>query len=280
MRALRPRLVIAFDARAVTGASVSGTPSAPRVRTFARAPLGPGALVPSPAEPNLAQPEAVRDALGQVLSSLPAAGASAALIVPAGTARIAVLDVAAGVAPRDFARYRLARGLPYPSDEAVVDVLALGGGRVVAAAVRRAILQEYESLAAGAGLVQERIDLAPLAALQALLREPRDVPSVDVILGDAAVCFAAYQEGRLQAFRSRLRDPDAGEARRLADEADRTHLAAGGGAEPRLRVVGSGATALLHAWTREGRSAEPGWRAEGRLPVDPVEVAWLGGALA
>ena len=37
---------------------------------------------------------------------------------------------------------------------------------------------------------------------------------------------------------------------------------------------------LLRAWRDEGRAGEPGWRAEGALPVEATELAWLGAALA
>jgi hypothetical protein len=279
MRALRPRIVIGLDADAVAGASVSGSVGAARIRAFARAPLEAGSLVPSALEENVLRPEAVRDALAHVASSLEAGKTPVTLMLPAGIARIVLLEVPAGVAPREFARYRLAPTLPYPAEEAVVEVLPVGGGRVLAAAVRKAALEEYEAVARAASVVQDRMDLAPLAALSTLLSEPRGTAlSVDVILGDAAVCLAAYEEGTLARFRTRLRDPD-GEALWLGAEVDRT---AGGEPpqSPRVRVVGSGASALLRAWSDEGRSAEPGWRAEGRLPVDPVELAWLGGAFA
>ena len=63
-------------------------------------------------------------------------------------------------------------------------------------------------------------------------------------------------------------------------EVDRTAALAGNGGPPRIRAVGPGALALLSAWQHEGRSVEAGWRAEGALPVDAAELAWLGGALA
>ena len=47
-----------------------------------------------------------------------------------------------------------------------------------------------------------------------------------------------------------------------------------------LTAVGPGAVALLRAWQEEGRAGEPGWRAEGTLPVEATELAWLGAALA
>ena len=94
-------------------------------------------------------------------------------------------------------------------------------------------------------------------------------------------------QGVLRLFRTRRRETGAREASWLAREVDRTAAQAGhgggdangNGGGPRIRAVGPGALALLRAWESEGRSAEPGWRADGSLPVEPAELAWLGGAL-
>jgi hypothetical protein len=208
--------------------------------------------------------------------------AGACLLLPAGVARIVLLELPAGVEAEGFARFRLASSLPYPAAEAVVDLMPAGPGRVLAAAVRRRVVEEYERAAAAAGLRQARLDLAPLAALAGLEQEPSGGPrAVDVILGDAAVSFAARAHGALRAYRTRWRDPAVDETRWLADEAWRTADLIGDGAFPPLRVVGPGASALVRDWTAAGLSAAPGWALEGRgLPAPAAELAWLGGALA
>ncbi|HUG54023.1 MAG TPA: hypothetical protein VMR21_10485 [Vicinamibacteria bacterium] len=281
MRARRARVFIALDATAVAGAAVSGGLGAPRIRSFARSALSEGALVPGPFDENVARPEEVQSALAQVAAGLEGGRGPVSLILPDGVARTALLEVPAGVAAREFARYRLAPGLPYAPDEALVDVLPMAGGRVLAAAVRRRVIEGYEAVADAASLDVERLDLAPLAAVSALASESRGTaPSVDVILGDRAFSMAAWLDGGLRVFRSRRRDPGPDEARWLAREVDRTAWSAGDGGRPRIRAVGPGALALLEAWQDEGRAVEAGWRAEGALPVDAAELAWLGGALA
>jgi hypothetical protein len=278
-----------MDASGVAAAAVSGGVGAPRVRSFARASLAPGALVPDPLDGNIARRSEVEAALAEVASAVEGGRGPVSLILPDGVARTVLLDVPAGVEPREFARYRVMPGLPYAPDEALVDVLALEGGRLLAAAVRRSVIEGYEQAAAAAGLEVDRLDLAPLAALSALARDPRGTAaSVDVILGDRALSLAAWQGGVLRLFRMRLRDAGPAEAGWLAREVDRTaaQAASGGGnggangAAPRIRAVGPGAVALLRAWEDQGRHAEPGWRAEGTLPVEATELAWLGGALA
>jgi len=206
MRALRARVLVAIDATGVAGASVSGGPGALRIRSFARAPLSPGALVPGPFDPNVVDMAEVQRALGEVAAGVEGGRGPVALILPEGVARTALLDVPAGVTAREFARYRITAGLPYAPDEALVDVLPVDKGRILAAAVRRSVVEGYEAVAGAAGLDVERLDLAPLAALSALAREPRGTAvSVDVILGDHALSLAAWQGGALHLFRTRLR---------------------------------------------------------------------------
>jgi hypothetical protein len=280
MRGLRARVLIALDEGAVAGAVLAGTSEAPRVRSFARAPLAAGALVVDAMAANVVRPAEVVHALKEVAAGLDGAAGPVTLVLPDGVGRTALLELPGGVAAREYARYRITPGLPYPPEEALVDVLPLGGGRAVAAAIRRSVVEGYEAAAAAASIKIERLDLAPLAALSALVREGRSSPSsVDVVLGDRALSLFAWHEGAVRAVRSRLRAAGEGEPQWLAREVDRTAALAGNGGAPRVRVVGTGALALLQRWLEAGRAAEPGWRAEGSLPVDPSELAWLGAAL-
>jgi hypothetical protein len=277
---LRAQTVVALDSTGVAGAVVGGGMGAPRVQAFSQVPLTPGALEPSPFEANLRRPDEVREALGTLVRALGGVRGAVTLVLPNGVARVLLLEAPGDVPARQFARYRLAPGLMYPPDEAIIDVLPLTGGRVLAAAVRRSVVEGYEAAAQAAGLDHERLDLAPLAAAAALLREAADTtPTVHVVLGDAAASLAAMRGGVLHAFRTRLRDASAGEAARLEEDADRTAALAGAGPAPRLRVVGPGAAAMARAWTDAGRAAEAGWRGDG-VPREVAEMVWLGGALA
>ena len=279
MQALRTRVLMAIDATGVSGAAVSGGAGAPRIRSFARAPLAEGALVPGPSSPNVVRAAEVQQAMAEVARALEGGQGPVALILPDGVARTVLLEVPAGVDAREFARYRITPGLPYAPEEALVDVLPMGGGRVLAAAVRRSVIEGYEKAAGTLDI--ERLDLSPLAAVSAMAGEARGTAaSVDVILGDRALSLAAWHGGVLRVFRSRLRDGGASEPRWLLREVDRTAAQAGNGGPPRIRVVGPGATVLLRALAENGRVSEPGWRVEGALPVEAAELAWLGAALA
>lgn len=275
------KLLVAFDACAVAGAVASWGMGGLRLRLFARAPLASGSIQPSPLEGNLARADEVREALAAVRASLGSNGRGAALILPDGVARTLLVEVPEGAEARDYARFRLSQGLPYPVDQAIVDVLPLGHRRVLAAAVRRGLVEEYESAASASGFAQERLDLAPLSALGGLLRQPASSGRVvHVILGDAAVSLAALQNGTVQVFRNRRRDLGLDEPSRLLDEIDRTADLGGSGPPPRISVVGTGARALIEGVTTRGRKAEPGWRASsGGLPGEAAELAWLGAAL-
>jgi hypothetical protein len=281
VKAWRSRYVVAFDASGVAGAALARGLGTPRVRALAQAGLTPGALWPSPFEPNLRRPQEVTDGLREVARRLALGASAVCLVLPDGVARMVDLDVPPDTSPVAFARYRLGPALPFPAEEAVIDVLPLGRGRVLAAAVRRSVLEGYEVAAAEAGLTQERIDLAPLGALAALSQGEPDGPAVDVVLGDAAVSLASRTGGTVGVFRNRRRDPSGGESRRLWAEADRTAALAGEPSAARIRVVGAGALALVRELQAAGAPAEAGWRVQGEgVAADGTELAWLGAALA
>lgn len=277
----RPRLFVALDAGSVSGGAVAWSAAGFRLASHARVPLPEGALDPAPFAPNVARPAEVAGVLRELARTLRIGTTPVCLLLPDGLARFALLDVPADVTPQQYARFRVVPGLPYPADEAVIDVLPVAGSRAVVAVVRRAVIEGYEAVAAQAGLAQDRLDLTPLAALSGLLRDPGDAPAltVDVILGDAALCLAAHQGGALRALRNRRRDPGPDEPRRLADEVQRTGFLAGDGGGPRVRVVGAGAGDLLAAWRHTVDAAEPGWRsADPAAGAEACELAWLGGA--
>ena len=281
MRRSRPRLFVALDAGSVSGGAGTRSGGGFRLASHARVPLGAGALAPSPFAPNVVRPGEVADALCELARSLRIGTAPVCLLLPDGIARLALLDVPADVTPQQYALFRIVPGLPYPPEEAVIEVLPVGAGRAVVAAVRRSVIEGYEAVAEQAGLAQDRLDLTPLAALSGLLRQPGDAGglTVDVVLGDAAFCLAAHQDGVLRALRNRRRDPGPDEPRRLAEEVQRTSVLAGDGAGPRVRVVGAGAGDLLASWRANGGTAEPGWPSESAgAGVEPSELAWLGGA--
>jgi hypothetical protein len=271
---LGTRLYLGLDASAVTAAALGEGLGGRHARGFARVPLEPGVLSPSPSGPNLPRGDEVRGAIRRVVEGL--GGGRVTLVLPDGVARVALVELPDGADPRDYVLFRLAASLPFAAAEAIVDALPAGGRRVVGAAVRRAIVAEYEQAAVGAGLEVERVHLAPLVALAGLMRAgARD--AVHAVLGDVALCLAAFRDGAPAALRNRRRDRSAGEASRLREEASRA-ASAGDGANPvRLVVSGAGATRLRGELGEEG--AGRGLEGPGEWP-DATEAAWLGGLLS
>ncbi len=271
------RLFLALDARAVSAAFVSGGLGRRRVQGFVRVPLAPGELVPSPSSENLQRPDQVREALGRALEALGRAHARCTLVLPDGIARFALLPLPPDADASEYVRFRLAASLPWPSSEAIVDVLPAGRGFVVGAAVRRSVVAEYEQAAASSGLDLERVHLAPLLALGTLLHA-RSQEAVHVVLGDTAACIAAVSRGRVVALSSRRRDSSAGEAARLLEDAERTARLATNGRERHTVLLSGSDSARLRS---EGGTAgpEPALAAPGEWP-DAAEAVWLRGLLA
>jgi hypothetical protein len=277
-----PLVLVAFDAGSVAGARVARGLGARRLQSFAQVALAPGALVPSPHEPNLRRTDEVGAAVAQVARTLSATGARVRALLPDGIARVALLEADDGaVDPAEYARYRLAPGLPYPAREAVVQAERVGDGRVLAAVAWRTVIAEYEQALAAAGFGPASVDLTPLAALAALAEDARGATSALIVLGDAAYSLALHVGRHLRVVRSRRRDRTGGEAARLAREVERAARLAHCADPVRVRLVGAGASALAREMAAAGAEAEPGWRLDaGALPLPAAELAWLGSALA
>jgi hypothetical protein len=257
MRPFSSRVVLAFDAASVSAARVRRGFGPPRVGSSSSGRLPEGALVPSACARNLQAPEEVGRAIREALGSLGRGTAGVTLVLPHGVSRLAILDLPRGHEPTEYARFRLGASLPYPVAEAVVDFLPLERNRILAAAVRREVVAEYEAVAASAGIARGRVDLAVLAAAAGAGAIAPSFPAATVclVLGDAACSFLAYDHGRLLGVRTRRRDPERGEAERLRQDALRTAAAAGLFDEPELVVGGSGARGVLDQWAAAGRGA-------------------------
>jgi hypothetical protein len=274
---LGTRLFVALDARSACAASLAGGLSGRRLAGFARSPLPDGALVAAGSSGPLAAPDAVRDALRRALEALGAPAGSATLVLPDGLARLALLALPADADARDFARFRLANSLPWPASDTLFDALPVGGGRALAAAVRRGAVGACEQLVQSCGVDVEKVHLAPLLALEGLLRSQRR-PAVHVVLGDEAASFAAAREGALEGFSSRRRDRAAGEAARLREQAEGVERSAGWtGEDAALLVSGSDAARL-----QRDAGASAGWPRAGAVLSWPgaEDAAWLAGATA
>jgi len=266
---------LGFDASAVTAAAVSEGLGGRRARGFARVALGPRALVPSAVGPNLPLGDEVRSAVRRVVSGMDAGRAT--VVLPDGLARVALVELPEGVDPRDYVRHRLAASLPWPATEAIVDTLPAGRGRVVGAAVRRSTVAEYEQAVVAAGLEVDHVHLAPLVALEGLMRKGAR-EALHAVLGDVALCLATFRGGLPVGLRSRRRDPSGAEASWLRQEVAREAALAGDG-KGSLPLVLSGREAARLRRELGAEPAERGLQGPGEWP-DAVEAAWLGGLVS
>jgi len=135
--------------------------------------LGERGLTASPSAPNLIKPQAYRDLLPRVAESLNPRRNGTAVIIPDYAVRMAILDfeeLPAGESERAaLVRFRLRKSVPFPIDEAQVSYSIQSSEperiEVLAVAIARPILEEYESVFTLAGY---RVGLVMPSSLAAL----------------------------------------------------------------------------------------------------------------
>jgi len=139
-------------------------------------PLPAGAVMPSPVETNITQPDAVRDALRRVFSKLAHRGAPLALLIPDPAVRVFVLPFEN--LPRrsedalPLLRWRLKKSVPFDVDESTVSWMRQkardGGLEVVTVIAQRRIVREYEELLESVGARPGMVLSSTLAVLPML----------------------------------------------------------------------------------------------------------------
>lgn len=138
--------------------------------------LPPGAVVPSPVEPNIIDAPAVRAALERVLTRFNRHETEAALVVPDQVVRVFLLQF--DNFPRSaeeaipLLRWRLKKSVPFDVEDTVVSYTiqdsgptAQTGVHVLAAVARQRIVRQYEELLEGAGRTAGVVLSSTLAAL-------------------------------------------------------------------------------------------------------------------
>lgn len=279
--------MIALDASAVRAARVTrgflGQRGRTVVQATAQAPLPPGALVPAAASANVLDPAALRLALQRVATALELQpGTAVRLVLPDALARLVLLEAPRAVSAKDFARFRLAGSLPFGIDEAHVGALHLPTGGLLAAALARPVVAEYEALLEQAGWAPEAVVLGPLASLDAWLGRGVTEERAALVWGDGGVVLALVAAGRLRLVRSRLRTPGLSLAEEVAwwaSELQGSVMAAGLALLPGLEVLGPGAAQVSLALQRAGVPADAPSALPG-VPPEAADWAWLSSAAA
>src|SRR5579875_1826873 len=173
--------------------------------------LAPGAVSPGLKPGNivdrLAVISAVRRAIESIASRPNGRGADICLIIPDGAVRVLLLDFDTLPAKLSeslpIVRFRLKKLLPFEADEAMISFQVMSqnrsGVRVLAVAIPRDVLAEYETVAREAGLEPGAVLPSTLAALAAA---PGDEGTLLVNAGTLGVTTAIVQGGQLLLHRS------------------------------------------------------------------------------
>src|ERR1700751_2280145 len=125
------------------------------LESYAIEPVPFGAIVPSPVEVNVAQPDAVRGALRRLFSRVTGHGTDVALLIPDPVVRVFILAFETLPRRADEAlpllRWRLKKSVPFDVDQTVVSWMRQesreGKLEIVTAVARNRIVREYEQIA-------------------------------------------------------------------------------------------------------------------------------------
>jgi type IV pilus assembly protein PilM len=138
--------------------------------------LPTGAVMPSPVENNITQPDSVRGALRRVFDRIPNRGAAITVLVPDPVVRVFILPFENLPRRTDEAlpllRWRLKKSVPFDVDETVVSWMRQegrdGGLELLTAVARQRIVREYEEIVESAGAPIGVLLSSTLAALPLL----------------------------------------------------------------------------------------------------------------
>jgi type IV pilus assembly protein PilM len=212
----RPRLACEIAAEGVTAARAL-TAEGP-LDSVARVPLAPGAVMPGLKPGNLADRVAVIAAIRHALESIDvrpsrgavrpnSRGADLTIIIPDAAVRVLLLDFDA-LPPKltealPIVRFRLKKLVPFEVDDAVVSYQVMSSTRsnvrVLAVAIPRDILQEYETAVREAGFEPGAVLPSTLAALAGVAASEA---SLVVNAGTTGVTTAITRDGVLLLHRS------------------------------------------------------------------------------
>ncbi|MGO9641676.1 MAG: hypothetical protein ACLP1Y_10270 [Candidatus Acidiferrales bacterium] len=173
---------------------------------FAMEPIPEGAIAPTAVETNLADPAAVRSAVGKVFARLHAKPQEIALLVPDSVIRVFVLHFDSF--PRKVAdaipmlRWRLKKSVPFEAEETLVSYMRQqpreDGVDVVTGLARLRIVREYEMLIESVGMAPGIVVSSTLAALP-LLDDSR--PALLARVSGRVLTTAIVRNGLLCGFR-------------------------------------------------------------------------------
>jgi type IV pilus assembly protein PilM len=207
----RPRLAVEVRAEGVVAARAEDAAAA--LTAVAKADLVEGSLAPGLKVGNVVDKTAVVGAVRKALDGVAGTGRERSrdvtLVVPDSAVRVLFLDFdqlpskAAEALP--VVRFRLKKLLPFDADDAMVSYQVMSnvkgsGIKMVAVAMPREVLTEYESVVLAAGYLPGAVLPSTLAALAGL--EETESAALVVNAGPGSVTTAIVQAGNLMLHRS------------------------------------------------------------------------------
>lgn len=213
-----PTLGLSIDPVRVTAVLVEPAGTSPVIRAVGTSRVPEGALVPSLTAANVVERGGVVNAIQEAVDQVGGRHKRVALALPDTAGKVSLLPLeTVPASARDLEqliRLQLRKAIPFSVDEAQV-TWATGPTRgtaatVVATAMRRTVVQEYEGLCASVGLQAGTVDLATfnvvnLALLGGGVAAPDDTLIVHATPTYASV--AVVRDGELIFFRTRPTDP-------------------------------------------------------------------------
>ena len=193
--------------------------------------LPDGVLTPTANATNMADPSAVSEAVGRVLTRLPGTSRRVALVVPDSAAKVSLMTferVPARASDLDqLVRWQARKTAPFRVEDAQVayspGLPTKGGGReLIVSLMRRDIVEEYEAVCARGGGHAGVVDLASFSLVNAVLAGggAGDADWLLVHVAHGYSTIAIVRQGRVILFRNR---PAEGEGN-LADLVHQTTM--------------------------------------------------------
>jgi type IV pilus assembly protein PilM len=184
------------------------------LESFAVEPLPVGAVMASPVDANIPQPDAVTSAVRKVFTRTQTSGGSVALLIPDPVVRVFILAFESLPRRADDAlpllRWRLKKSVPFDVDETVVSWMRQEGREgkleIVTAVARNRIVREYEQIVEALGGTVGVVLSSTLASLP--LVEDRGA-TLFVRLSGRTLTTVIVRSGNLCVYRSSEMPADA-----------------------------------------------------------------------
>lgn len=242
-----PRVALGFSGRLLLALAADGRTS--------RREIAPGLLVPSPNLPNIQSVSEVARLASGMIDELGVRGATVSMILPDLAVVSAVLPSETSSTARDIGS-ELAPRLGFPVSEARSDSWKGVKGEVLAAAVREAVVRQYEQVVEAAECRVGWVDGASLVRIPAWAEASASDPGIVVVralLYGSHYVLALFREGELVDVRTRLRSRDDVDA--VACEIRRLPAIYGLDALGTIAVGGEGASACARLLSEAGVNA-------------------------